>query len=495
MKLMNRLLIFTFFVVIAGLIGLTVTASLNKPATFVADVPYERAGHSSDEKQDYAERLSQAIQYQTISSKEASDTDQKPFAEFNDFLFKSFSGALSKLTLEYSSEYSLLFSLKGKQPSLAPMLLIAHSDVVPAQNHRADTTSGWQYPPFSGHIDDQYVWGRGALDNKSAILAIFEALEKRARSNAEDSHRTIYIAVTHDEEVGGYRGAKKIANYLKDNNIRPYFILDEGQAVTQGVIPNVEKPVALIGVSQKGYMTVELSAKGEPGHSMMPPEATAISSISHAINLLTNSPMSPKMTGPVKSMFRELSHEMGFPTNVALFHNWLSEPLLIAQLEKNPATNALIRSSMSVNVISGGIADNILPKQVTSLLNYRIAPHNTSDEILAHIRKAIDGTGVEMKVVSAIEEAAPITDHKGDAYQIVEQAITDIFPDVIVAPSITLSTTDSRHFADLSPNILRFCPILLNKRDLNRFHGVDERISRENYIQMIDFYGRLIDKI
>ena len=495
MKQMKRIIVITFLAVTAGLFGLTVTASLNKPTTFVSDEPYERAAHSLSEKQGYAERLSQAIQYQTISTKVASEADQKSFTGFNDFLFTSFPGALSKLTLEYSSEYSLLFSLKGKQPSLAPILLIVHSDVVPAQSSGTDTSSGWQHSPFSGHIDDQHIWGRGALDNKSAILAIFEALEKRVRSNAEDAKRTIYIAMTHDEEVGGHRGAKMIANYLRNKNIRPYFILDEGQAVTEGIIPNVEMPVALIGVSQKGYMTVELTAKGEPGHSMMPPRATAISNVSHAIYLLTNSPMPPEMTGPVKAMFRELSHDMAFPTNVVLFHNWLSEPLLIAQLEKNPATNALIRSSMSVNVISGGIADNVLPKQATALLNYRIAPHNTSDEILAHIRKTIEGTGVEMKVVSAIEEPAPITDHKVDAYQIVEQAITDIFPDAIVAPSITLSTTDSRHFTDLSSNILRFCPIFLNKRDLNRFHGADERISRKNYIQMIDFYGRLIDKV
>jgi len=492
---MKRVLIVTFMVVIAGLLGLIATASINKPKIFKSDERYERTVHSSDEKQGYAERLSRAIQYQTISTKVASEANQKPFAEFNAFLFDSFPSAQSKLTVEHSSEYSLLFSLKGEQPSLAPILLITHSDVVPVQNNKSDATSRWQHPPFSGHIDDQYVWGRGALDNKSAILAIFEALEKRVRLNTANSQRTIYIAVTHDEEVGGHRGAKKIANYLKDNNIRPYFILDEGQAVTQGVIPNVEKSVALIGVSQKGYMTVELSAKGEPGHSMMPPRATAISKISHAIDRLTTSPMPPKMTGLINTMFRKLSHEMDFPTNVVLFHSWLFEPLLIAQLEKKPATNALIRSSMSVNVISGGIADNILPKKVTALLNYRIAPQNTSDEIIAHIMKTIGGTGVEMKVVSAIEEAAMITDHKDDAYQIIEQAIVDVFPDSIVAPSITLSTTDSRHFTDLSSNILRFSPIFLNKRDLNRFHGVDERISRENYIQMIDFYSRLIDKI
>jgi len=495
MKQLKRFLAVTFSVVTAGLFGLIVTASLNKPTTLANDANYKRPAHSSYEKQGYAERLSQAIQYQTISSKETSEADQKPFEEFNDFLFKSFPGALSKLTLEYSSEYSLLFSMIGKQPSLAPILLIAHIDVVPSQSSGTDSTSGWQYPPFSGHIDDQHIWGRGALDNKSAVLAIFEALEKRVRSNAEASLRTIYFAVTHDEEVGGHLGAKKIANYLRRNEIRPYFILDEGQVVTQGVFPNIERPVALIGVSQKGYMTVELSAKGEPGHSMMPPKATAISNISHAIHLLTNSAMPPKMTGPIKAMFRELSHEMKFPMNVVLFHNWLSEPLLLDQLEKNPATNALIRSSMSVNVILGGIADNVLPKQVTALINYRIAPNNSSDEILAHIRKTIDGTGVEMSVVSAIEEPAPITDHKIDAYQIVELAIADIFPDAIVAPSITLSTTDSRHFTDLSSNILRFCPVFISKRDLNRFHGIDERISRENYILMIDFYGRLIDKI
>jgi carboxypeptidase PM20D1 len=492
---MKNWLIVMISAIIFGVLGLVLTATLNKPETHFSTGHYKRPIHSTKEKKGYVERLSQAIQYQTVSTINQYEGDDKPFEEFNRFLFKSFPSAVSKLTLEYTSEYSLLFSLEGQDPSKAPVLLIAHSDVVPAQSIGADSATRWQHQPFSGHIDEQYIWGRGTLDNKSAILAIFEAIEKRIDANEPDPQRTLYIAITHDEEVGGHQGAKRIANFLKNQNIHPYFILDEGQAVTQGIVPNVEKPVALIGVSQKGYMTIELSAKGEPGHSMIPPKATSISKLSNAIDLLTKSPMPTKMTRPVKAMFRQLSHEMEFPNNVILFHTWLSEPMVSSQLEKSPTTDALIRSSMSVNMISGGVAENVLPRHASALMNYRIAPHNSSDEILSHVRKTIAGTGVELRVVSAIEEPTPITNHDHDGYRIIEQSIVEIFPGTVVAPSITLATTDSRHFTDLSPTILRFCPIIITKNDLKRFHGANERISISNYLQMIDFYGRLIDKI
>lgn len=228
---------------------------------------------------------------------------------------------------------------------------------------------------------------------------------------------------------------------------------------------------------------------------MMPPKATAISKLSSAITKLTNSPMPPQMTGPVKAMFQQLSHEMAFPSNVVMYHSWLTEPILNSQLSKSPTTDALIRTGMSVNTISGGIAENVLPKHVSALVNYRIAPHNSSAEILKHIEETIEGTEVSFKVVSAIEEPAPITDHTQQPYQLVQQAISDVFPDALVAPSITLSTTDSRHFANLSDNILRFCPIFLKKDDLSRFHGINERISKQNYIQMVQFYHRLFETL
>jgi len=333
--------------------------------------------HSIEDEKAYAERPSETVRFKTVSSLVTTDNSQ--FEAFNKFLFSSYPKAMSVPKLVHQSEHSLLLSMEGKDSSLAPVLMISHSDVVPAQVKSFSplpnfSNEQWKHPPFSGEVDESFIWGRGTLDNKSAILAIMEAIERRVKEEKPPRERTLYLAFTHDEEVGGRRGAKKLADFLKDQGIRPYFVLDEGQAVTQGVVPNVEQPVALIGVSQKGYVTLELLATGESGNSMMPPKATAISKLSEAIHLLTQSPMSPKMTGPVRAMFKKLSSHMAFPQNVALYHTWLTEPLISSQLSKQGATDALIRSSMSVNVVEGGVTENVLPKNATALVNYRIAP-------------------------------------------------------------------------------------------------------------------------
>jgi len=460
---------------------------------------YVQHKYSNQKKESFYRNLSKAVQFETISAK-GIGSSKDAFNGFNNLLRETYPLSMNTLKQVYKSEHSQLLSLEGRNTDLAPVLLIAHSDVVPVQTRRLtkDTSSKaatWQYPPFAGEMDEEHIWGRGALDNKSAILAMLEAMELRTQEGKGRPERTIYFAFTHDEEVGGHLGAKRLARYMREKGIRPYFVLDEGQAVTQGIVPNVKKPVALVGVTQKGYMTVELSVKGEPGHSMLPPKATAIAKLSEAIYRLNESPMPPEMTSPIKAMFRQLSHHMSFPKNLMLYHTWLTEPVVSSQLSKKKTTDALIRTSMSVNVINGGVAENVLPKSASALVNYRIAPHNTSDELLAHIEEAIAGTEVQFKVVSAIEEPSPISSHEHDAYHRIAKVIHNVFSDAIIAPSITLATTDSRHFADLTEQVFRFSPIFLKKEDLSRFHGINERISKHNYIQMIDFYRGLYDSI
>ncbi len=481
-----------FLIVLGFLLVLIFTAHHPIEKNSVNKTDDERHLRYLDDKEAVFSRLSKAIQFRTVSTGELPKDLHEQFKKFNDFLFSNYRKALSKLSLKFESESSLLFSLQGKSKELNPILLITHSDVVGTQFSAANF---WEHPPFSGFIDETHIWGRGALDNKSAVLGVFEAIESLSAVDDWRPDRTIYIAVTHDEEVGGHKGAARIAKYLESQNIRPYFILDEGQAVTKGVIPNVTEPVALIGVTQKGYMTLELSAEGEGGHSMIPPKATAIAKLGKAISKLTESRLPPKMTGPIKGMFRQLSFHVDFPTNVMLYHTWLTEPIMNMSLERAPSTDALIKTSMSVNMISGGIAENVLPKRASALINYRIAPHNSSAEILEHVIKVIKDFDVKVRVVSHIEEPAPITNHESEAFALVSETISGSYPNAIIAPSITLSTTDSRHFINQTESIFRFSPIFLNKEDLPRFHGINERISKQNYLQMIDFYRLLLGSI
>jgi len=441
-------------------------------------------------------RLSKAIQFETVSSSLNTQKTQKMFHSFNAFLENNYPLVYQYLKVEKVSDYSLLYRWRAKDDNKLPALLIAHTDVVPAiQKNINHPDKEWSYNPYSGFDNDEFIWGRGTLDNKSMVLAILESIEKSLRNGRLTPNRTVYVAVTHDEEIGGHKGAKIIADLMQSRNIKLAFILDEGQAITHKIVPGVASPVAMIGVSQKGYMTLKLSVSGKGGHSMMPPRATAISVLSQAISKLTDAPMPSKLTEPVREMFSSLSPEMTFPNNIFLHHTWLTGPIVKSQLSKKPATDALIRSSMSFNMIEGGIAENVLPQSASVVVNFRIAAHNTSDDIIQYLSKTIADKRVKIEVISSIEEASPITDVDSVSYKMVEKAIQNVFPKVAIAPSITLSTTDSRHFYALSDEILRFSPIRIGEKDLSRFHGVDERISISNYFEMIDFYSSLFDHI
>jgi len=490
---MKKIILATFLFIVFGISALNYSIYPNKENSKdrTNSSPLKSALINPSEA---SSRLSKAIQIKTISIASDDQIGQEAFIQFNQFLFENFPLTMRTLSLEYQAGHSLLLRWKSNN-NRDPMLFLSHSDVVDAQENTNSSDSKWVYPPFSGQIDDRYIWGRGALDDKPMTLGILEAVESLIKQGYTNPNRDIYIAITHDEEIGGHQGAKKIAAYLNVNGVFLEAIFDEGQAVTDGVIPDIESPVALIGISQKGYLTLKLEVEGEPGHSMMPPKETAISILSAALTQLTNAPMNTEISSPVQQMFKRLSREVSFPKNVILYHSWLTEPLIKLGLEQKPSTDALVRSSMSVNTVQGGIAENVLPKSAHAIVNYRIALHDTSDKIIEHVLKSIDDVRVKVTAVSAIEEPAPITSTDSEAYRTLQKTIEQTFPSAVIAPSITLSTTDSRHFYHLSESILRFSPLFLRNKDLPRIHGINERISIDNYLKVIEFYHSLLQNL
>jgi len=183
---------------------------------------------------------------------------------------------------------------------------MAHQDVVPAE----DQISKWKSPPFSGQIHSDHIYGRGALDDKSSLIGLLEATEYLLKKEFKPE-RTIYFVFGDDEEVGG-NGAKEIANWFFINNINLEFILDEGPGVGIDVIDEVKKPIALIGVAEKGYASVELSVDQISGHSSMPPKKTAIGILSKAINNIEDHPFPARYDGAIKMLFDEIAPEMSF---------------------------------------------------------------------------------------------------------------------------------------------------------------------------------------
>jgi carboxypeptidase PM20D1 len=434
-----------------------------------------------------AERLAEAIRFQTISWEEADRLDREAFLAFHAFLERSFPQVHASLRREVVNEYSLLYTWMGEDPSRKPILLTDHFDVVPVAE---DTLDDWQHAPFAGAIADGFIWGRGTLDDKSGVLALLEAVEGLLAQGFAPQ-RTIYLAIGHDEEVGGDEGAGATAALLRERGVRFEFTLDEGGAVVSDTVPGVESPVALIGVAEKGYVTIEVTAHADGGHSSMPPRTTAIGRLARAIQRIEEHPMPARVSGPAALFFDEIGEHMQFPLGAMVENRWLSGPILRAYLRGNPATNAMIRTTTAVTMVAGGVKPNVLPDTATATVNFRLLPGDTGEDVLAHVREAVEDDDVAVELVYE-HEASPVADPKSASFELLRASLAEVMPDVIAAPYLSLGGTDTKHYVDLAENSYRFNALRVGPDDLTRAHGVNERVAVANYVECIAFNEAVI---
>jgi carboxypeptidase PM20D1 len=435
-----------------------------------------------------ASRLSEAIQFKTVSYQESSESGAAEFARFHVFLASSFPAVHARLTKELVGAHSLLYTWKGRDEKLKPILLMGHIDVVPADSA---TEKSWSYPSFSGRIADSYIWGRGAMDDKVSVLGILEAAEYLLK-NGFQPQRTIYFAFGHDEEIGGENGAAKIAELLRSRRIELDYVLDEGGNIVEGIIPDVIAPVALIGIAEKGYLSLELKIETPGGHASIPPAHTAIGTLSSAIDKLERSPFPSRLSQPVRQMFDFLGPEMPWPKRIALANLWLFDPFIRNQMAKSALTNAAIRTTQAVTVVNAGIKENVLPSNARAIVNVRILPGDTIAQVIDRIRQVIGNAEIKIAPLAIQSEPSPVSDTESDAFKLLHRTIRQVAPGVLVAPSLLVATTDSRHYAKLTRNIFRFLPITLGPDDARRFHGINERISLDDYERCVRFYAQLM---
>jgi carboxypeptidase PM20D1 len=436
--------------------------------------------------------LSEAIKFKTVSedrdlstTKPEKEPSFSEFIAYQKYLERTFQRVYQELSVKKYNEHGLLYKWEGTS-NQDPIIFIAHYDVVPAYG-----LDNWQVDPFSGLISDGYVWGRGTLDDKSSMIAILEAVESLLAQNYRPQ-RTIYLSFGHDEEIGGKNGASAIAADLHKSGVHFDMVLDEGGFILNDVVPGVTNPVALVGVAEKGYLTLELSVTTESGHSSMPPSQTAVGLLSSALLKLEKNPMPARYEGGTKLLFEYLAPHMGFMKKAVFSNDWLFEPIIKLTLEKTPSTNAAIRTTFAPTVFRSGVKDNVLPTLATALVNVRMLPGDTSSKVVSYVQEVIGDSRVAVKKRATLSEAispSPLADH----FKAIQDSVVTVSgKNVLPAPFLTITATDSRHFAKLSDNIYRFLPIQLNKSDLDRIHGYDERISVKEYIKMIRFYVALI---
>ncbi|MFW6166930.1 MAG: M20/M25/M40 family metallo-hydrolase, partial [Ralstonia sp.] len=185
-----------------------------------------------------AAHLAEAVRARTVSSATDAQLNADQFRQLQAMLQARYPKAHAVMQREQVGDFALLYTWKGTDPSLPPIMLMAHQDVVPIA---PGTEGDWTEPPFDGVIKDGMVWGRGAWDDKGNLISQMEAIELLAASGFQP-RRTIHLAFGADEEVGGDRGAKQIAALLKSRGERLDFVIDEGLLITEGVLPGLTKP-------------------------------------------------------------------------------------------------------------------------------------------------------------------------------------------------------------------------------------------------------------
>lgn len=432
--------------------------------------------------------LSQAVQFKTISHQDPAQFDEKAFLALHTYLEKTFPTAHATLQKEVIEKYSLLYTWKGTDPTLTPILLMAHLDVVPVE---PGTESTWTHPPFSGLIKDGYIWGRGTMDIKCAVFSIFEAVESLLKNGFSPPH-TIYLAFGHDEEVSGFQGASKIAALLEKRGISLEYVLDEGGSLTRGIVPGISAPVALVGVAEKGYVSLELTVESTGGHSSMPPHETAIGVLAKAVSTLERTPFPARIKGPVLNLFNYTGPEMPFFRRMAFANLWLFSPAVKNRLAQSPETDAMIRTTTAPTIIEGGTKENILPKKVKAVINFRILPGDTTKDVIDRVHKVINNPEVKVNQLKQGWEPSLVSDVESPAFTMLQKTVRQIYPGTIVAPYLVSGATDSRHYRNLTRNVFKFTPIMAGREDLKRIHGVDERIGCEDYNQCVRFFIQLI---
>ena len=438
------------------------------------------------------QHLAGAVRIQTMSHLEASQINYPAFLELHRYLSESFPLVHQVLKREIVNQYSLLYTWQGQDASLKPALLMGHLDVVPVEE---GTEQSWVYPPFGGQVQDGYLWGRGTLDDKNAVVGILEAVDGLLRQGYQP-RRTLFLAFGHDEEIGGIQGAAQIAALLHSRGVALECVLDEGLAIIDGILPGVVKPFALVGIAEKGYLSVELSVESSGGHSAMPPKETAIGILSRAMVRLEEHQMPARFQPPASQMFAFLAPEMPFTLRLGMANLWLFEGLLLRRMQASNTTNASIRTTTAPTIFMAGFKDNILPVQARGAVNFRLLQGDTIESVLAHLRKTIADPRVQIKPAANFSvEPSPVSPVDTAAFQALERALANTFPEVAVAPGLVTGATDSRHFASLAASTYRFAPLWIKPDDLRRVHGTNERIGVEQFGKMVQFYAAFIREL
>ncbi len=430
-----------------------------------------------------AENLSKMIACKTISNTDREKIDVAEFEKFKELIIKQYpkiNEACERIELGYTG---ILYRWKGKNTGNETVLM-SHYDVVPVNEEL------WSKAPFEGIIEDGTIWGRGTIDTKSTLCAIMEAAEYLINQGYVPEN-DIYFSFSGDEEVSG-DSTPNIVEYLRSNGIKPAIVVDEGGAVVDDVFPGVSRTCAMVGLGEKGYLDLELSATGSGGHSSTPPPNTLIGILAKAAVRIEKKQFKAQLSEPVKELFNTLGRHSSLGLKIIFANLWCFMPLLDFLFKrKGGQLNALIRTTCAITKAQGSKSYNVLPPYASLGVNLRLMQPDTKESAISYIKKVINDDRISIKTVECTEPS-PCSDTKSKEWNKLCNVIKQTWQGVLISPYLMLGATDSRHFCKICDNVYRFSPMKLTNEEIGLMHSNDERIKVETLMEAIAFYIRLM---
>jgi carboxypeptidase PM20D1 len=369
------------------------------------------------------------------------------------------------------------------------MLLMGHLDVVPVLE---ESISEWRQEPFGGEIVNDTIWGRGAIDDKIGVVGILESVELLLK-NGFVPKRTVYLAFGHDEEIGGYKGAKIMAEYLKEQQVELEFVLDEGGSRIQGILPGIDDEIALIGLAEKGFITLELNVSMAGGHSSQPEKETAIDVLSKAVVKLKENPFPARITPVLAEMMEYIGPEMPFLSKMVMANQHILGFLLIANSEKTGSGNANVRTITAPTIFNSGVKENIIPTTAQASVNFRILPGESIATVTKKVIEIVNDDRITVKQGgNFFAEPSKESSTSSPAFKNIQKSILQVFPLKLVTPYLVVAVTDFRYYGSLTDNIFRFGPMKLTNANLKSFHGINERFPVSEFENSVRFYYQMI---
>ncbi len=484
----DRIILYSLCILLTIIIILTAVVVI-RTRRFRPALKEEKSDYKPSAEPATAKKLAEAVSCRTVSHLEARATDWGEFTRLQELLEQHFPLVHSVCTKTVINGYSLSYHWKapGSEPAQKPILITAHMDVVPVEE---ETSTDWTYPAFDGLIRDGFVWGRGTLDIKIHMIAALEAVERLIKEGFTPS-RDIYLAFGHDEEIDGMQGAARIAEYYAGQGLRFDYVLDEGGFAARGLLEGIEKPIALVGTGEKGFANIRLNVTSDGGHSSMPARHSSLGILAQALCRLEKHTFKPRLIPSVRGFLLDLGPHMKGINRVILANLWLFKPLFLKMFSGSNMGGALLKTTVAVTMASGSPAPNIIPQKSSAVINCRILPGETGEDLMNFLKRMLKGLPVELEPL-VVDEPSKISPADTPGYRTIGRLIKKYCGDAIVVPYLVMASTDARKYEPVCDNIYRFTPYLVDSRDTERIHGTNERISIENVNRCVDFFVELL---